>query len=508
MGISLSGLASGMDTQGMVRDMMRVHRIKVDRVVRDKTRLQWKKEAWSDMNKQIFGFYKKELFEFKSAKAYRAKKLNSSNSSLIETVDAERAPNGSHHIEIKQMAKGSYLTGEKIAKGDLDIDNNTKISDLMNFADGEAKSIKISVKEGEEPKEISVTKDDTLGSIAEKLKDLDIDMTVGFDSTYDRFFINSKNTGEKVQISVEGDDALLNAIGFKAGTPDADGNIQGGNRKGSLGTDAKFVYNGTELTSESNEIDVNGLKFNIMADTGNVDITVTQDVDAIYNKVKDFVNKYNELIGMIQEKYDAPSSKGLDIPTKEEKAAISEKDAENLEKRIKDSLFRKDDDLMGIKDLMRGVLSTNDGVDTKEMKFKSLSDLGIKTAEYKLRENGKLHIEGDEEDDLFAVGENKLKKAIEEDPEAVEELLTALGKQLYEKMGDKMKSNKVSSALTFYNDKTMNKQLDNYSKKIVDMEKKMAAMEQRYYKQFTAMEQAIQKSQSTGDWLAQQLAGM
>ncbi len=508
MGISLSGLASGMDTQGMVRDMMRVHRVKVDRVVREKTKLQWKKEAWDDMNKNLFGFYKKELFSFKLAKSYRAKKLNSSNPSLIETLNGEKAPNGNHHIEIQQMAKGSYLTGEKIDKEGLDIDSNTKVSDLLDFADGEAKTIKVSTKEGEAPKEISVTKDDTLGSIAQKMKDLDVDMTVGFDSTYDRFFMNSKSTGQKVQISVDGDDALLNVMGFKAGTADADGNIQGGTRKGSLGTDAKFVYNGTELTSESNEVDVNGLKFNIMSDTGDVDITVAQDVDAVYNKVKDFVNKYNEIIDLIQEKYDAPSSKGFDIPTKEEKAAISEKDAEDLEKRIKDSLFRKDDDLMGIKDTMRRILSTNQGVDTKDMKFKTLSDLGIKSAEYKLRENGKLHIEGDEDDDLYSTGENKLRKAIEEDPEAVEELLTALGKELYDKMGDKMKSSKISSALTFYNDKTMRKQLDNYSKKIVDMEKKMAAMEQRYYKQFTAMEQAIQKSQSTGDWFAQQIAGM
>ncbi len=511
MGISLAGLASGMDTQGMIRDMMKVHRVRVDRVVRDKTRLQWKKEAWAEMNKNVFGFYKKELFAFKSKSTYRANILNSSNESLVKAINGEKAPRGSHHIEIKNMAKGSFLTGGQITKAGVDqkdISAKTKISDLIPMAEGEVKTLTLSADGGATTKEVSIDAKTTLGALAGKLKGLDMDVTVGFDSKYDRFFINSKNTGEEVQIAVGGDEALLNAIGFTAGTPDASGVVQGGNRMGTKGTDAKFLYNGTELTSESNEVDVNGLKFNILADTGEVDITVTQDNQAIYDKVKDFISKYNEIIGTIQEKYDAPSARGFDPPTKEEKAAISEKDAEELEKRIKDSLFRRDDELMGIKDAMRAVLSSNRGVDTKDFKFKTLSDLGIVGAEYKMRENGKLHIKGDEDDDLFPTAENKLMKAIEDDPEAVEELMTALGNELYDKLGDMMKSTKVSSALTFYNDKTMTKELGNYEKKIKDMEKRMAEMEQRYYKQFTAMEQAIQKSQSTGDWLSKQLAGL
>jgi len=54
----------------------------------------------------------------------------------------------------------------------------------------------------------------------------------------------------------------------------------------------------------------------------------------------------------------------------------------------------------------------------------------------------------------------------------------------------------------------MSKTISDYETKIADLEDKLSAIEARYYKQFTAMEQAIQQSNSTGDWLTQQLAGL
>jgi flagellar hook-associated protein 2 len=54
----------------------------------------------------------------------------------------------------------------------------------------------------------------------------------------------------------------------------------------------------------------------------------------------------------------------------------------------------------------------------------------------------------------------------------------------------------------------MDTQVDDYDTKIADLEERLAAVEARYYKQFTAMEQAIQQSNSTGDWLTQQLASL
>ena len=96
--------------------------------------------------------------------------------------------------------------------------------------------------------------------------------------------------------------------------------------KGSDGQSAIFKYNGTELTSNSNEVKVNGINITLKEQTiSPLTFTITQDTDAIYEKVKEFVTAYNELTEELQKKLGAPSSRGYDPLTKEEKEAMSEK---------------------------------------------------------------------------------------------------------------------------------------------------------------------------------------
>ncbi len=496
MGVSFSGLASGMDTQSIVNDIMKAQRARVEKVQKDKTKFEWKKDAWSDMNKTLFSFYKTELFEFKSSSTYGSKKLNSSNSSVVEIKDSPEAINGFHKVEIKNMAKGSHLTSDKIEKDSLDINKDTKISELTNFSDGEVKTLSLSLDGGASSMEVSITEEDTIGTLTEKLQKLDLEASVSFDENYDRFFISSKKTGKNIQVGISSsDEDLLNAIGFS-----------GGNLVGSSGEDAKFIYNGEEFTSDKNDVTINGLKMNILADTGSSNISVSQDTEKIYEKVKKFVSKYNEIIKTLDDKYSAQSSKGYEPLTADQKAAMSEKDVEAWEKRIKDSLFKRDGKIYEIRNTIRSTVSSNAGVDTSEFEFSSLSELGIVTGKW--QEKGTLHIEGDKDDFAYGTKKNKLKEAIENKPEKVKELLTAIGNKLYDKLGKMMKSTTSSSALTFYNDKQMSKDLVKYEKRIFDMEKKMAKVEQRYYKQFAAMEKAIQKSNSTGAWLTQQLSAI
>jgi flagellar hook-associated protein 2 len=185
---------------------------------------------------------------------------------------------------------------------------------------------------------------------------------------------------------------------------------------------------------------------------------------------------------------------------------MSEDDIALWESKIKTSLLRRDDTLTSITSSLRSTLTISSGVTTTGFTFKNLSSLGIVTGNY--TEKGLLHIEGDEDDSIFSVKTNKLRNAINENPDAVMELMTAIGTKIYSDMNTRMKSSTVSSALTFYNDKTMTKTISAFDTKISDLEDKLTAIESRYYKQFTAMEQAIQRSNSTGDWLTQQLSGM
>ena len=64
-----------------------------------------------------------------------------------------------------------------------------------------------------------------------------------------------------------------------------------------------------------------------------------------------------------------------------------------------------------------------------------------------------------------------------------------------------------NGALTFYNDKEMNSQLSDYKTRISKLEAKFNEMEDRYYKQFTAMEKAMANMQSQQNSLASYLGG-
>jgi len=500
MAIRFTGLASGLDTESIIQDLMEVENMRVERVEKKKTLVEWKKEAWEEMNSEIYSFFKEELFDFKSSSTYNQKKLTSSNESVVSLKDSSSAILGTHNINVTDIASGSFLTGSKLVDG-------TSASSVIASSDG---VINISLDDGSTFETVNVTAGDTVSDVVNKIKELDLDINVSYDSKFNRIFMSSKDTGADKQILLEagnaGGDKILDALGFDNGSDDITIST---NRKGSAGANAEFTYNGASFTSESNEVTVNGLSF-VITGAGDTTISVSQDTDAIYNSIKSFVNKYNDLQAKINEKIDAEYvSNDYEPLTDEEKEAMSDDEIELWENKIKDSILRRDDILTNLSYTMRTALTTSSYVaseDLDELEYKYLSDLGIITGLY--TENGKLHIEGDEDDDLYGLNENKLRQAIEDNPEDVAEFFSKLGDSLYEQLSEKMKSTTLSSALTFYNDKYLNEQLEDYADEIYDLEDQLLEIEERYYSQFTAMEQAIQQANSTASWLSQQLGGL
>lgn len=264
----------------------------------------------------------------------------------------------------------------------------------------------------------------------------------------------------------------------------------------------KITYNGAVIESDTTNISVAGLELNILDKTAEgetVNISVTNDTSAIYDTIKDFITEYNSILKEMNKYYGADSAKGYDVLTDEEKDAMSESEIEKWESKIKDSLLRRDTTLSGIvssfRNNMMGTYTASDG------KKYALSSLGITTsADY--AEGGLLHILGDEDDAEYADKDNVLKKMLEEDPDTVMQVLTKLSDNLYQDLQKKMSSTKLSGALTFYNDKEMASQLSDYKKDISTWQDKLNDIEDRYYKQFTAMEKALANLQSQQNSLA------
>lgn len=277
-------------------------------------------------------------------------------------------------------------------------------------------------------------------------------------------------------------------------------------------SNAEFILDGASMEETSNNFTVNGLTLDLVStsynkDSGDYDtvqITVGKDATATYDFIKEALTEYNKLIEEMNTLYNAKSARGYDPLTNEQKEAMSEGDIEAWEKKIKDSLLRRDDTLGGLLSGMRTALSST--YTNAEGKTFSLSTFGIVTGNY--TENGKLHIYGDEDDSDFSEYTDRLKKALEEDPDQVMDALSNIFGNLYTTMQEKCAAKKdISSALTFYNDKSYNKALEGYEKDLKKMEDKIKDLEDRYYKQFTAMETALAKLQSQTNSLAAMLGG-
>lgn len=264
------------------------------------------------------------------------------------------------------------------------------------------------------------------------------------------------------------------------------------------GEDAQIELNGAVFKNNTNTFSINGLTIQATAETGDESVTITTDtdVDGIYDMVKDFFSSYNELIKGMDTAYNAASSKGYEPLTDEEKEAMSDSEVEKWETKIKDSLLRRDNTLGNLSSMMKTAMAAAYEVGGKKY---SLASFGITTSGYfasDKNERGMYHIDGDPDDETTSGNTDKLREAIASDPDKVVEFFSKLSANLYNQLTSKMASSSLSSAYTVYNDKQMTTQYKQYTSDISDWEEKIKDYEDRYYRQFSAMESAMAKLNS------------
>lgn len=283
-----------------------------------------------------------------------------------------------------------------------------------------------------------------------------------------------------------------------------------GNASKVAGEDAVIVLNGARYENSNNTFEINGLTFTALNETKGETITVTteQDTDGIYDMVKDFLKAYNEIVNEMDKLYNADSAKGYEPLTDEEKEAMSEKEVEKWEEKIKDSILRRDDNLSTVNSALQMIMSAGVEVNGKKM---YLSDFGIDTLGYfNAADNEKhaYHIDGDPDDDSTANKEDKLKGMIANDPDTVISFFSGLSKNLYDKMFEMSKSvDGYRSFGNFYDDKKMKSDYDSYKSKIAELEVKLTEYENKWYAKFSKMETALAKMQSNASAVTSLLGG-
>ena len=276
------------------------------------------------------------------------------------------------------------------------------------------------------------------------------------------------------------------------------------------GTDAVIYLNGERYESSKNSFEINGLTLTVNSTTAeNEEVTITtqDDTDGVYDLIKGFLKDYNALINQMDKLYNADSAKGYEPLTDEEKEAMSESQIEEWEGKIKDSILRKDGSLNTIASAMKRIMMEGVVVNGEKM---YLSNFGIGTLNYfTAAENEKnaYHIDGDPDDEHTSGNADKLKSMIANDPDTVVAFFTKLTENLSSEMFDIMKGTDYSSAFTAYDDKKMQKEYDEYTTKIKELEDKLADYEDKWYAKFAAMETALAKMQNNASAVTSLLGG-
>lgn len=490
MTLRVTGLASGLDTESIISELVSVNSYKVASLQKDQTKLSWKTDAWKSMNSKVYGFYTSTLSDLRFSSSYSTRKTTVSNANVATVKTSGKASNTTQTMRVEKMAKAGYLTG-----GELDgsVKADTKLSEIDPSLAGTSGKIGLKIGSGETI-ELEITEETTVQNIVDQLKEHGLN--ANFDEKNQRMFISAEDTGEQYDFELEGlDEAGAKALkALKINMNDA-----GTEAKKITGQNAVIYLNEARFENDTNTFDINGLSISVMQETGNEEVTLTTGVDTegMYNTIKDFLGKYNELMQGMLEAYNADSSKGYDPLTSDEKAAMTENEIDEWEKKIKDSLLRRDETLGSTISAMHEIM--NAGIEMKDGSTMYLFDFGINNPGYFNAEQNyrnSFHIDGDKDDKVSSKNEDKLMAAINEDPDKVANFFQELTEKLYTKLTDLMGSSDYSSAYTLYNDKQMKLDYTDYTSKIAQAEKDLNAKMDKYYQKFAAMESAMAQLQN------------
>ncbi len=487
MAIRIAGMASGMDTDAMVQDLVKAYKSKGDKNVKNQKRAELKQDKWKDLNKKIKNFTSKYVSDMQYSSYYSSKKTTVSDSTKASVLASDGAITGSQSLEVDELATTAYLTGGKVRDG---VTKDTTLEELIGGGWAE-KKVKVNGQE------FGITKDMKVGEFVECLKSAGLN--ANFDEANGRIFLSAKKSGAEgdfdfSQTTSTNAKKVLTALGLSE---------DGGGVKID-GRDAKIKLNGATFTSSSNTFSINGLTITAKEKTNGqaVSINTETDYDAIYDKIKSFVKDYTSLINEMSELYNAPANKGYDPLTDDEKEALTDSEVKKWEEKVNESLLRRDSNLGSISSIFREAMLQTYDYDGKTY---SLSSFGINTLSYfdvEQNERYGLHIDGDPDDSETSGNSDKLKAAIASNPEAVTNFFTKLATNLYKKVSDYTKSSETRSFGSFYDDKKMKSDITTLEKKVSDWDAYVKSIEDRYYKQFSKMESAMTKLNSQQSYIS------
>ncbi len=193
MAMRMTGLISGMDTESVIQELVAVRQIKVDDAKKAQTKLEWKQEAWKELNSKIYKLYTSSLSELRFSTSYTKRTTKVSNPNAVSVITGDKAVNGVQSLKVDTLAKTGYLTGKQLSVGEKYSANTVLTDSADDGGMGLAVGSKLAVQVGGSTTQIEITEGMTIGQLTTKLQQAGVNAT--FDEKNQRFFISSKESG-------------------------------------------------------------------------------------------------------------------------------------------------------------------------------------------------------------------------------------------------------------------------------------------------------------------------
>jgi flagellar hook-associated protein 2 len=504
----ISGLASGMNTDEIVDNLVKAQSSRLNKLQQTKILTNWKSDSYRDVNKKIDEF-RKAMEGLRLQSTFNKQAVTSSDSRI------EVSSGGTSTQTEFVISEATLPTTARPAI--VSFDNESKMASGSTVIGGSVVTFDLN----DQP--ITLTPDLTFDQAIAKINESSALTNVKAANVGGSLVFTSTGTGNihKVEItSLTGS----NNLGLEKPSEIWDTSDPANpflSVKGTNASSGTVTINDTQIHVSSNKFTYEGVTFNLKekVDLGaNISVRVGTDTQGIFDKIKTFVDKYNDLIADFNGKVNEKRYRDYPPLLDDQKKDMKENDIKLWDEKAKSGLLTGDSTIRSFLTEMRNSLNTvieNAGVSSN---FKSLKDIGINFSS-NYQDNGKLIMD-----------ESKLKGLLQTNSEDIKKLFTiketgatststtvtdsnmhknsGFGWRIYDRLNvaiSQLGTIAGSPNSSVDTKSTIAQQLKSLDSNIYREQDKISAYEERMWKQFTAMEKALQQLNSQGSWLSQQL---
>ncbi len=429
---SVSGLISGIDYNEMIEQIIELERKPIELKEQRQEAYQTKISKYGELS-SLLDKLKSASEGLKTAKGFMARTAESSDGNVCKVSASSTASEGNYTVVVSKLAQAYRAASSAVASGDTVV-----ASGSGNFS--------FTVGSGD-PVTVAVTETTTLNQLAAAINSAtdDAEASVINDGAGYRLVLKSAASGAANGITVTEN---ATSLGLPTG-PVSGGQVL------QAAQDAQFTIDGLPMTRSSNSVEgaIDGVSITLKSE-GTSNLSVTNDTEAIREKITAFVDAYNAVVTLVSE------NTAYNSETKTASAFLGEATARDIVNRL------------------QGIIGSR--VSGLPEELRNLSQIGIST----------------ESDGTLKIDADALAGKLAEDLNGVSDLFNAEGgiaEQLYDYLDGVTDS--ISGAIT-YRTKSLESIVRDISDEIDAAEARLEEREESLIKQFAKLE-ALMSDYST-----------